>query len=488
MVTIITRTIKPTGGDYATPQDAYDAIGTIAGGVDLVALDKAVVFEMDAGTYPGFTMTATAGYVFDATRNVTFRAAEGQGHGGTWSGSYEAGGGVKIVAPAASPAIVMSEGYAVLEDLTLVARNGHAGNYGIWSVNVYGWTVRRCIISVSGPYSILAQNNLPSAAPTITIENVVSIGDGPDQDRYMDLRGPGSRSGVANYVVANCTALRSYAFVRVGATGAGGTVNLTLLNNFAGDCPRAYETSGTNTYNITGSGNVGGSTNAFPSAVRAGSQTWDMLTDFTTASDGNNAQFNQYTGQLWNVETNDALQVGTGPSASASVPTTDLAGEPRSGATCQPGAFESTVNKWTPVQPIGYDIVDAAGVFTCYNSTVSAVTTDLAVTGGSSSAQTPQIPLGTRALHVQLLTQTGTLNASKRSDVILEAASGVTVPLLSVNGNSGFDKQYNFNVDVVEGDGTYPRVKVTTSSALAGSDVVTVRVTAVGGGATGGTW
>lgn len=89
---------------------------------------------------------------------------------------------------------------------------------------------------------------------------------------------------------------------------------------------------------------------------------------------------------------------------------------------------------------------------------------------------------------MQLLTQTGTLNDSKRSDVILEAASGVTVPLLSVNGNSGFDKQYNFNVDVVEGDGTYPRVKVTTSSALAGSDVVTVRVTAVGGGATGGTW
>ena len=81
MVTVITRTIGPSGRDYASFTLAEADVTNIGTSADLVANDEAIVFEADAGTYNEsvvFNSTLTT----DATRNVTYKPAAGSEHGG----------------------------------------------------------------------------------------------------------------------------------------------------------------------------------------------------------------------------------------------------------------------------------------------------------------------------------------------------------------------------------------------------------------------
>lgn len=88
MVTVVTKTVGPTGRDYTTFTLAEAAVESIAtaefGSTDLVANDGAIVFEADAATYSE-SVSFSSSLTTDATRNVTYRPASGSEHGGSLS-------------------------------------------------------------------------------------------------------------------------------------------------------------------------------------------------------------------------------------------------------------------------------------------------------------------------------------------------------------------------------------------------------------------
>ena len=75
MVTVLTRTIGPSGRDYASFTLAEADVTNIGTSADLVANDEAIVFEADAGTYVE-RLTVDSTLVSDATRNVTYQCAD----------------------------------------------------------------------------------------------------------------------------------------------------------------------------------------------------------------------------------------------------------------------------------------------------------------------------------------------------------------------------------------------------------------------------
>lgn len=476
MVTTITKTIKLSGGDYSQPQDAWNDIPAIVGSADLVAADSAVEFLMDSGTYESFDCDLTDGLTTDATRNVTFKAAEGQDHAGSVSG------GVRIEVPEgfATPAIIVRQDYCAFEGLTIVARQGYNANYGIWGVYSEGITIKRCIIMADGSYNIVMQSNATALAATSVIENVLAIGDGTASDRYIDLRGSTSATGHVQYRMVNCSGFESNAFIRVGTDGASGSiVSVEMHNNFAGNCTNAYQTAGAATLNISGSGNIGGSRSPFPEAIRAKDQTWDITIDTSAASNGNTAIYSSQTYQLTTAGGNDALDAGTGPDSNSDVPSSDIHQHPRWGATTQVGAFQSLYHVWTTMN--SSKRIDLDGIVKCGNGTINLVYDTLSVTGATGSDNTPALPVGTNAVWVQILEQT---TASSDWDIYVEIDASTSVPLVSLGGSSVDDDNtllglWKQALEVETSDGTYPRIKATISNAGA-SDVSTLRVHAIG--------
>jgi hypothetical protein len=472
MVTTIIKTIKPTGGDFTQPQDAWDDVNTIVGGTDLVAADTAVVFELDTGTYDEFACTDD--YTCDATRNVTFRAAAGHTHEG------RVDGGARIVSTtSSSPAITLENDFVTLEDLTIVSRGGAGGDYGVWGKNNEGWTCRRCIILADGNYSLLAQSAATGNAALITVDNVLAIGDGTSADRYIDLRGPTSRSGTSNYLVQNCSSFDSNQFVRVGANGAAGgsAVNVTLRNNFTGNCTKAYTTTGDSTITVSGSNNVGPSTNPFPAAIQAGSQTWDISQDVYAVSDGNTALYDRSTFKLSSAAGNDALDAGIGPAAESAVPTYDIAGRTRSGTTTQVGAFADLAHIWSSL--VIRKGVQVEGALSCGPGQIGAVVDELTATG-TASDQTAVMPAGVEGVWVQQLLPVGSNN--DKIDIKIVASASVEATIITLGGSTidansglGFVK---LPITMPKNDGTYPYIKAT---GLDGG-VWKVRVVAVGPG------
>lgn len=475
MVTTITKTIKPSGGDYSQPQDAYDDIPGIVGSANLVTADTAVVFLMDRGEYDKFDCNLTDGLTTDATRNITFKAADGHDHGGKTSG------GVRIVVASgvAAPAVIIEQDHVALEGLTLVARQGVPDNYGVWCKMSEGNIIKRCVILADGQHIILVEGNATGNAAMTVIENCLAIGDGTSEDRYIDLRGTDSRSGTMNYRVANCSGFDSNTFIRLGNVGASGSqLNAELLNNFSGNCTTAYTTTGSATITVTGGGNIGGSTGAFPSNVQAGDQTWDISTDTNAASDGNTAIYSSLTYRLTTAGGNDALDAGIGPDGNSNVPTGDISQHPRWGATTQVGAFQSLYHVWTTMNYSKR--IDLDGIVRCGTGTINLVYDTLSVTGNGSDT-TPALPVGTTAVWVQVLVQT---TGGSDWDIYVEIDDSTSVPLVSIGGSSIDDDNtllglWKQPLEVETSDGTYPRIKATISNA-GGTDVSTLRVHAIG--------
>ena len=80
MTTVYTKTVGPIGRDYATIAAAEADVENIGTSNDLVANDEAIVFEIDAGTYDNGILSFDSTLVSDATRNVTYRPANGSEH------------------------------------------------------------------------------------------------------------------------------------------------------------------------------------------------------------------------------------------------------------------------------------------------------------------------------------------------------------------------------------------------------------------------
>jgi hypothetical protein len=340
MVTVITKTIDASGGgDYTSFTAAEAAVPTLGTSTDLVANDEAIVFECVAGTYDE-TVTLSGGLTTDATRNVTYRAAAGSEHGGVF------GAGVNIESDDAGYGSVLEirDSFTVLEGLCVQATNPSTGSRTACDLrplgaDLEGIQLRNMLLSTGSSRQVLGTAtgySFGSAAAPLVFENCV-IHRGAGSGTAVNV--PVSGTDVSYVEFINTTIVGTATGTRFidSYVDAGATINVSFVN-----CLNLLESTarlsgfGPGTHTVTGSNNVGGASEAFPSALRAESQTWTFTTDTTAASTGSQAIYDDTTGKLINVPGNDAIGVGTATGA----PTTDITGAARIRSTfSDPGAF-----------------------------------------------------------------------------------------------------------------------------------------------------
>ena len=160
MVTVLTRTIGPSGRDYASFTLAEADVTNIGTSADLVANDEAIVFEADAGTYNeglGISSSLTT----DPTRNVTYKAAAGSEHGG------QQAAGVTIAAPSGHTSTTIDD-FVVIDGLNLSTPSG--GAYCIRMLSD-GVIARNCVLT--SPWAGVFISNAGTVSHPSTVENCV---------------------------------------------------------------------------------------------------------------------------------------------------------------------------------------------------------------------------------------------------------------------------------------------------------------------------
>ena len=165
--------------------------------------------------------------------------------------------------------------------------------------------------------------------------------------------------------VINCTiTCASRAFDIYSATHDS---TFTFTNNLilsASEDLRDQGGGGTST--VLGSNNFGPQTSAthvFPAALKGSPYPITATTDLNPGA-GDWAIYDAATGAVIDDPDNDVLDGGVGPSVNSDVPTTDIAGVTRSGATTDPGAF---------VRVPAVTIVEPSSILTGENFTVPTV-------------------------------------------------------------------------------------------------------------------
>ena len=344
------RTIAKTidgagGGDYTTFTTAEAAVSTLPTDADMVKRNEAIVFEAEAGTYNENvtcdSSTSGPALTTDATRNVTYRAAAGSEHGGV------RGAGVKINSTGASS---IRDDYLAWRGLELTSTTT--------GVVLKGDGVLLSDVLISGVHTVVCD------VGSAFVENSVMH---PSGYAFSAVASSGSP---VSLTVTNCTALSNGATsVAIRPQQTSGTLSVDFTNVAVLGYAGAYYKSGTVTE--SGSNNVGGSSNPFPVALQASSQTWTFSTNPADASTGSQVIYDATSGALLNVPGNDAVGVGT----STGAPATDINGEERIRDThADPGAFVA------PLRTITKSI-DAAGggdytTFTTAEAAVSTLPTD----------------------------------------------------------------------------------------------------------------
>ena len=340
MVTVVTKTIGPTGRDYSTFTLAEAAVESIAtaefGGTDLVTGDGAIVFEADAGTYAESVIIDHA-LACDPTRNVTFQSAAG---------------GQAIVASATLGTVIqVTRGpFTTFRNLKIASTGTSTSVRGVEVFPASGRTCEGCLfdgLTLENNGSVhftaielqlessAASGGAGSAAHPTIIQNCVELGDG---------NGFGFVGGKVDSIhakVVNCTLAGSGIVAFSLQTANDLTVEVVNCINLSHQWTfRDNFTTGAVT--ATGSNNFGGSSNPFPAALQGSPYPITATTSFSTPlGAGDYAVYMGATGALADKTGNDVWNQGVGPSANASVPTTDINGVARSGANCNPGAFEA---------------------------------------------------------------------------------------------------------------------------------------------------
>lgn len=207
------------------------------------------------------------------------------------------------------------------------------GAYKLFESQV-GIIVENCEITSDGAGVYLAKSgvNIGSAAAPCIVRNVVT-----------KARFGVNANGADLFVeVFNCTFLP-------GTTSPTGQVNYQFFATGSSACKlfncivldsradRQFQATAT----VTGSNNIGvtGGTSArLFSTNGVGSEL--TPTTNTSPGPGDFAIYDAATGALIDSPENDALDQGVGPAVNSDVPTTDILGVTRSGATADPGAFE----------------------------------------------------------------------------------------------------------------------------------------------------
>jgi hypothetical protein len=323
--TVITRTIDASGaGDYTTFALALADIASVAGGSDLTLLNRAVVFEAVAGNYGGVVNVDSTSFEFDPTRNLTLRPQAGSEHGG------DRNAGV-IVAGGSSYAFRMPCDFLRIEGFVCT----FTGSYGVLLLGSHpGVLVDGLIVDDLNSATMAIRNDGAGATADfpVVIQNCVVFVQG---SRGIGFFG----SGTYHARVTNCTVVHSaveWCYINYNPSAT-----LEFTNNVALTSGSTFrDNSGTAT--ITGSNNFGSGTNPFPAALQGSPYPITAVTDPEQPAAGDYA-IHDAQGRLYDTSRNDVLQAGVGPSANSDVPTTDITGEARSGATCNPGAFEATV-------------------------------------------------------------------------------------------------------------------------------------------------
>lgn len=318
MVTVLTRTIGPSGRDYASFTLAEADVTNIGTSADLVANDEAIVFEADAGTYNEH-VSYSSSLVTDATRQVTYKPATGSEHGGV------PGGGVVINSTASLNSL--RDDYMIFDGMEVNGSSSQVFNIQV----VTGATLRNCILDAAVQNLVIG-----SGAVDLTVENcVLSSGN------YTIY--PIGSSGTVSVSVRNCTVTQGPAIlqaIRIAQSGTA-TINAEFVNClFLEGAGGVYNATGAVT--VTGSNNFGGATNPFPVALQGSPYPITPTTSFSTPlGSGDYAVYMGATGALADVTGNDVWQQGVGPASNSDVPTTDINGVTRSGTSCNPGAFEA---------------------------------------------------------------------------------------------------------------------------------------------------
>lgn len=318
MVTTITRTIGPTGRDYNTFTLAEADVTNIGTSADLVANDEAIVFEADAGTYVEI-LNVDSTLVSDAARNVTYRCADRTNRPVVGDGVFQ------------SP-VRMRDDFTRFDGID--AFDAAAGAYKLFDSQV-GIIIENCEVTSDGGGVYLSKSgaNIGSAAAPIIVRNVVT------KARW------GVQAGGADLFVEvfNCTFLP-------GTTSPAGQANYTFSSTGSSACKlvncivldtRADRQLDITGATVTGSNNIGvtgGLSTKLFSTNGVGSE--KTPTTSTSPGVGDWSIYDAATGALIDSPENDALDQGVGPAVNSDVPTTDIVGVTRSGATADPGAFE----------------------------------------------------------------------------------------------------------------------------------------------------
>jgi hypothetical protein len=501
--TVLTRTIG-SGKDYATFTIAEADVTNIGGSADLTFENEAIVFEADAGTYTtGSTLNIGAStLVTDATRNVTYTKAAGPveyvytGGGSAinifdaytvWRGidiTYSGSEGFRVVAQSGYPAGVPG---VTIQNVTVAPAVSGGVSFGIEKINTSypcGTAaepirilncVSRGLIAVSGYFPLTGH----TTGAHILVVNCTHLGDGVGANNVWNWFYP-SGAPDASFKIINCANLANTASNDANILGGG--------------------------VDVSGSGYNVGNSAAPTSSFRFENIAGGIGSQYTPTTDldpgpGDWAIYDAATGALIDDPDNDVLAGGIGPDANPDVPTTDIIGNPRTGLTTEPGAFvlppppvveEDT---WTPVMVRRNDPVDVYGVLTFGDAYINAVEDTLSVTGADGTDATPAIPVGTRALWIQLVSQTGAA-AGETCDVSIEVSASQSLTLATLNGAGtavgNVPGLMQFPVDCLGQNDpdtpVYPRVKMVTGSTVGASDVVTIRVVAICGQQTNTTW
>jgi len=391
------------GGDYTTFTAAEAAVGALPTAADLVQRNEAIVFEAVAGDYSesGANVSFTSSLVSDATRNVTWTYAAGSNHGGdpasgvrcTWLGP------------------LINDSFVTFDGLVFSVTDPN----GVQPRGDEGIVLRNLVIDQSaGSLGISATGNVGSPAAPLVIENcrVLAVGGAIRVRRTAAVTADGS-ARIANNTVSTTgsTTVGIYPF-----NTSTGTLEAQVVNNIVLVADSTFVSSGT--VALSGAGNVGGSTNPFPVALQASSQTWTFSTNPADASTGFLAIYDATNGALLNVPGNDAVGVGT----STGAPATDILGKDRlRGVYADPGAFT------TDLVTIGRTIDGAGGgdytTFTAAEAAIGALVTDTNLTQ-RNEAVTFDAEAGTypEAVPVQFASTSG--SCTRENCVTFRAAPG----------------------------------------------------------------
>ena len=450
MVTVITKTIG-SGRDYASFTAAEADVQNIAtlafGSTDLVANDGAIVFEADAATY-NESVTFSSTLTTDATRNVTYKAAAGSEHGGDPATGVILGTGANTQ--------TVQDDYTVLSGLHLNGSHQPSGD---------GAKVSGCILTrTSGTCAT-------TAAPNNTVRIVYENSVFRPASTSFGFSAYG-QYGSATVGFYNCT----FSF-QAGATSARGLQSYVvspyendfdIVNCIAFVGGSVYSQSGAGTHTIAGSNNFGSSSGPFPVATQGSPYPITATTDLDPGP-GDWAIYDAATGALIDDPDNDVLAGGIGPDANPDVPTTDIVGNTRSGATTDPGAFE--ISTLTPPEPPGPELItimrqiyqqDASFSIGASSAGVEKITHQLGpasadyFTINSTTSATVSVPRTAHALRVICVV------ASKACDVTLDLDASNSVYLGSIGGVASVqtDLTYFWSFGQVVSDGTYPRVRI----------------------------